>query len=337
MRYPVIFSTTCVVITLLYVSVSVAPLPVQGSSIYATINPPSLYSFDTTTGKPTPIGTGLGKEGQAQGLGTIDPKTETYYLLGFNLTAKKPNLVGASLKTGVVVSDVALPFAESEFIGVGQTVHFDTATGTGVYVTGRMPDQTSPHHLLHVDPTTGQYTDVAQIGDGDVLGGSSAFDPVAGLYYVQLARNVSGQVSIDIFSINIKTGAVKEVPMSFPNGHELQSMAWDSNSRTIVGFGVKPGSSPSSLERTLVELDPSTSAFRVIASIPQYLVISGGISAYDSNSRTLYGMLQATNGTDASPVHLVGVNANTAKVVSDPVICQSPSASLCPWTLASMQ
>ncbi len=103
----------------------------------------------------------------------------------------------------------------------------------------------------------------------------------------------------------------------------------DAKTRSLIGLGVKP--SNGTLERTLVRLDPVSHSYTTVGDIPAWLVESGGESALDTFSRTLYWIGQPTGAKPTDPFHLVGLNADTGAVVSSPLLCATDAA--CPWSI----
>ena len=129
----------------------------------------NLIEINSTSAAITNVSRPISNEGQAQELSAINSKTGVYYIVGCkylfdacvpcvpsvspdDALEHKPNLVGLSTISGTVVSKVDLPFSESVFVGVGQSVDVDPETGH-VYVGGRMEPKgelyvPSVHHGL---------------------------------------------------------------------------------------------------------------------------------------------------------------------------------------------
>lgn len=57
----------------------------------------------------TPVGAPVAYEAQAQQLSTIDTKNGVFYFVGLNLTTNVDAIVGLSLETGAVVSEIPVP------------------------------------------------------------------------------------------------------------------------------------------------------------------------------------------------------------------------------------
>ena len=89
-------------------------------------------------------------ESICQGLSAIDSGHGIAYVIGFNQTDRKPNLVGFDVKTKSITVDLELPFAEAAQVGVGQALDIDPVTGDIIAV-GQAPGTTSGtlgHHFV---------------------------------------------------------------------------------------------------------------------------------------------------------------------------------------------
>lgn len=157
---------------------------------------------------------------------SYDDAKGLYYMVGYNNTAAQPNLLAIDTATGKVVSDVVLPFTEPEFVGVGQTVDVDQASGD-VYVSGQY-NLTGLHHVLRVDPATGKHKDIAQLGQLSMLGGGSTFDSAHGVLYLQYG--VKATNGVDIYAVDVATGHITTITQDPSTGEVLTSMVWDKKS-----------------------------------------------------------------------------------------------------------
>eukprot|EP00041_Stephanoeca_diplocostata_P025163 m.652141 g.652141 ORF g.652141 m.652141 type:complete len:433 (-) comp22688_c0_seq4:2877-4175(-) len=181
----------CALVGAMTVFATAMPSPAVKAPLYgiATGNPASLISVDTTTGKKTPIGKPFSNELAAQQLSAIDANKDVYYILDFNDTSRKPNLLGLSLADGSIKVDLTIDLDELAFVGVGQSVGVDPLTGL-VIINGH--DSTvQGHHFISVDPwsaTPSKATSICKIPAPNVylLGGSSTVDWDAGVMYAML-------------------------------------------------------------------------------------------------------------------------------------------------------
>ncbi|KAA0158566.1 hypothetical protein FNF27_08359 [Cafeteria roenbergensis] len=274
----------------------------------------ALESISPSSGATKPIGGPVSYELQAQGLSTVDSATGTYFLLGFNSSSTRANLVGINIASGMVTTDIAMPFAESAFVGVGQSIDVDPTDGN-IFAGGRMETH-GPHVIGKIDIKSGKFTPIASLNATflPVLGAATAFIPNTRQLFVQLGT----ASAIDIFGVNVETGKITKIPQDPEEGRVLTTMALDAKTRSLIGLGVKP--SNGTLERTLVRLDPVSHSYTTVGDIPAWLVESGGESALDTFSRTLYWIGQPTGAKPTDPFHLVGLNADTGAVVSSPLL-----------------
>jgi len=181
----------------------------------------SLESIAPSTGTPTAIGNSIHYESQAQGLSSIDASRKTYFLIGYNQSSTKANLVGLSLTTGAVTTDILLPFAESAFVGVGQTIDVDPTDGN-VFVGGQLVAN-GPHVVGKLDISTGKFTPIVALNATliPVLGAASTFDSNSRQMFVQLGSKSTGEIVN--YAIDVETKAVTAIPDT--QGHVITTMA----------------------------------------------------------------------------------------------------------------
>lgn len=280
-----------------------------------------IYPNGTTNTIAPPIPS----EGQAQALSAIDTARSLLYIVGYSFSLSKPNLLGIDLATGAVVSSVQLPFAESGFVGVGQKLVVEP--NTGLVIVGGQMVVNGPHCVGFVDPKTGAYQQIANItsADLDVLGGAAVYVPALNSFVLQLGT----ADTINLFSVDMATGAVTQWNESFSNGANVETLDVDPVSGLIFGLGIEPNAS--SITRTLVSLDPAKQRWTVIGKVYDYTIESGGEAALDSDGRILYWIGQKTGAAPSDPFYLIGLNLQTAAVVSANVLC--PDDASCPWQL----
>lgn len=287
-------------------------------------DPPTLVAINPTTAKATPVGSPIPYELQAQELSTYDDAHGVLYLLGYNDSDTHTNLVGVNSKTGVVVSDIELPFVTESFVGVGQTVAFDPVSGH-VLASGRLTP-TSNHSILLVDPVKGTYAKLAEIGFGDVLGTTSVYDHLTSTLFLQFASNNA----VDLYGVNLKTGVATVIPQDSSTGQTLETMDFSPSTGLVFGVGFKAVGS--AFTRNIVQLDPKTSKITVIAELPQYLVIAGSIAALNDSpaTRSLFVYLQKASAAPSDPFDLVQVSTSKGTVVTSPV---AGTNDVLPWSL----
>ena len=120
--------------------------------------------LNTATAKVVKTFAALPYEAQGQGVSSSDVSRGIFYIVGTNLSTDSIALVGISISTGEVLTEIPLPFVLEAFIGVGQYVDVDPVSHD-VFVTGRSPTDMQ-HKIYRVNPTTNTITKVANVGDG---------------------------------------------------------------------------------------------------------------------------------------------------------------------------
>jgi len=298
-----------------------------GGTLYGFSADMALISVDPWTGKQTNIGKPLPHEAQAQNLATIDQKSAIYYIVGFNLTTQKTQLIGVSLSNGKILSETNLPFEAEFLVGVGQTVDFDPITGT-VLASGRDRSVEDAHRIIRMDPLSGQYSTIAVIEDIDVLGEPHVYDYINKVYWLQFGVNDSQGIHIDIFGYDTVTGKLLYQIRDVLN---IETMSFDPKTGLIYGIGIIFDAEGKPI-RILTTLDSKTGNTTIIGKIPNYFIINSSIAALDILNRILYCTLQPhESGKNDADFELVGVKLEDASIVSHPHLCQNPS--LCPWSL----
>jgi len=282
-----------------------------------------LVSIDPRTAYQRPIGTTINTELEAQQLSSIDAANNLIYIVGLNTTTAGVNLIGVDLTTGRQRYQIALPFASSAFVGVGQIVEVDTNSGE-VYVAGRDPQKGNQHHVVSVNPKSGAITSIVVIADGDVLGGISGFDPKNQVLWIEYATN-NGQ-AISLVRVDLKTRTYA----TYPNPINLETMDFDPVQGVFVGIGLQVDS-PTSYYRVFLTLDSTTNQFRVVSKIPGYFIIRAAEGALDYVGRKYYSILQPV-GKSTAPFQLVEYDMKSNTVMNHPLIGGN-SCNTCPWSL----
>jgi len=277
-----------------------------------------LVSVDPKTATLTKVGNVILNEIDAQQLSTIDEGNKLYYFIGLNNTSNKPQLVALALETGKVVSSVDLPFDESAFIGVGQTIDFDPNSGV-LYLSGVDP-VTKMHEVLQYDPKTDKFTTLNEIGDIDVLGGLHAFDPKNKILWLEYGIDVT----IDLFGLDVTTGKWKYENISNPMN--MESMIYDIETGLMYGIGVI--FQAQNHTRLLLTLDSASLQWKVVGQIPGYYIIDANVSALDEKNRKLYAVLEVDQ--EDGPFQLVTLDMKTATVEDHPTV-DYPNGF--PWSL----
>jgi hypothetical protein len=276
-------------------------------------------------GTTVPVGPALpSNDLQAQQLSAIDEKNGILYAILYDDVKNVPTFTGISLATGKVLSSVPVPFAESSFVGVGQLVAWEPGSAQ-LIAGGQLANLT--HVIGLVNPTSGEWTHVASLNSTwlDVLGAATCFAPSTGDLIFQLGT----QTSIDVFTLNIKSGAVKPFDQSFSNGQNIETCDYDPISGSAFGLGIEP--SGSTFKRTIVALHPTNMTISVVGDVTDYGIESGGIAAINVASHSLYWIGQKTGAAPNDPFYLVQSSLKDGSTVSSGELCTSDPT--CPWSL----
>jgi len=282
---------------------------------------PRLVKINPVTAIVSPVGRhDFPTELTGQQLSSIDVANKIYYLVAFNTTDRHVYLIGISLKDGSIRHSVRLPFATSVLVGVGQTCNVIPKTGE-VLVSGRDRIR-ARHHILKVDPVSGNNTLIAEIGDIDVLGGASAYDPDAEYLWLQFGLT-SG--TINLFAYHIPS---KKLVHNITDTLNLETMSFDEKTGTIRGVGLQVFNS-NNYTRVMISLDSKSAAMTILGNIPNYFIIDAAMGAINENQRVYYAYLQPTSPPKA-PFHLLTINADNGQVTASP----TADGSTMPWSIA---
>jgi len=243
------------------------------------------------------------KELLARQVSSIDVERKIYYFIAYNTTAKAIHLVGLSLKSGVLISSIKLPYAETAHVGLGEYCAVIPKTGQ-VLTLGK--DRVRPrYHILEVNTTSGKIQVIGSLEvKSNVIAGAAAFDPERELFFFQMGTET--EVNNYAYSVPQR----KQV-LNATNVDNIETMNWDSKTKRIVGIGFVSGS------RALISLDTVNGHSTVIARIPHYFVIDAQLAALDEERRIIYSYLQPANPTHA-PFHLVGLDVDSGHLVTSP-------------------
>ncbi len=268
--------------------------------------PPRLSKIDPSTGKPEQIGPSIVNLVQSAQLSSVDEKNQIYYVLGLNTTDSHPHLIGIHLNNGSILYNVAMPFKEYSYVGIGQTINVDPVSGD-VFVSWF---DTTVHNIARVVPKTGALTPISTIRYNDFYTSASCFDPVNRLLWMQLLDHRQ----VPLFALNVETK--QWVYSNVNNTFNMQTFDFDSETGLIYGIGyvLKP---EGQYARVLVSLN-SSAAFSLVGTIDGYGILNADMATIDVKNRKLYSVLQEYKHD--SPFHLISVDLNTATVSTHPEV-----------------
>ena len=282
--------------------------------------PCALLAVNLSTAVCTPIGPSLPTEAGAQQLSAMDNANGLLYMMGYNFTSGKANLISFRLADGNIATRTDLSFMEPDLVGIGQSIAVDVRGR--VIIGGQMTDG-GAHLIGYVDPTTGTFTQVASLSPTlqDGLGSVTGYDVTTDAVIVSF---VSASGASELLAVSMATGNVTHTIIdNWSNGQNVQALAYSAADHAFYGFGINSDSTA----RTLVRLDASSYALTVVGEIQKYLVALGPIVALDDALGVAYWM--GAIGATTSPFYLVGVNTRDASIAS----AAGPIASPEPWSL----
>lgn len=205
-----------------------------------------IVTIDPVSGAVSKTATALLDEATAQDLTAMDHARGIAYIIGYNQTVGYPNLIGIDVTTSDVVLDLKLPFNELAFVGIGQALDVDPASGD-IIVAGQVEADDFHHKVMRVSYATKALTTVATLkADAThiaLLGAqASTLDPAGMRWFLTLPVNNTAapkaqQVEVHTFVVNLKTSAVTHHKMDISSGQVISSMDWDSKTKQILGFG----------------------------------------------------------------------------------------------------
>lgn len=263
-----------------------------------------------------------------QQLATMDVDRGVYVVIGYNLTSMTTRAIGLNITTGAVVYNRQMPFAEPDIVGLGQCVAYadseKTLIALGQLVIG------GPHVVGVFNPISGSFKQIAALPATyiPVLGGSCTYHPPTNSFLFQLGVT---QATINVFVMNVATGAYTQAPENFTSGRDIESMDYDAATQLVYGTAVEAPAG--TLVRTLVSLDVAKSAYATVGVIDGYTIEVGGIAALDPVARSMYWIGLPSNATPGpnGPFYLVQVSLANAAIKSASFLCQEETA--CPQSL----
>lgn len=284
-----------------------------------------------------PIGSEYLDDLVTDGLSDLDAATATYYYLDQRWNTSINNWqirhTGASIATGQVTSTCPVPFPETEPIGSGQLMAWDSDNNRLIAGGPLNPGGNNSYGIGYIDPNTCAWNQIAVFDLPSVLSnqGAVAYCPTSKTLFMEL-----GDESLQLWSVNMVTGAVasKALPDQC-NG--LQTLDYDPVTGKLYGIGLIPHGGQN-VSRAIVSLDCVSQDVSIVGAVPGYTTQYGAVATLDVASRGLYWIGQEANASDYDPFYLIKNSIVDGSVlsVSDSLICQfqrAPKFVPCPWSL----
>ena len=304
------------------VSYASLPAPVGMSTEIATI--------DRTLGAMAPVGKPVAYELQAQQLSALDATRGEVFVLGFNASSKVANVVGIDVSDGKVADEANIKWlVELPFVGLGQTIDVDPATGD-LIVSGAAATNQSLTRVARITRASKfqEHTVVATVPQANdppiyILGGSSTLDYINGVAYLQGAVNdtKTGEVYIQLVAVDLKTGAHTATPQEVV----MSGMDWDEATGRIYGVGVaNSGKQNMPHFRQLAFFDTKTQTWGTLANSAMQknlTMMSGAVQTLDPQARVHYCLLMPSEVAGHSFVPATGCAACTKGAIC----CRDPA------------
>lgn len=197
--------------------------------------------------------------------------------------------------------------------------------------------------MYRFNPVSGEIKYITKIGDIDVIGGASCYDPINQILWLTYAINTTTTVNshnkrgvhyphndifIDLFGFNVNTG---KLVYQIQNTNNLETMNFDPVTGLIYGIGLQVFNE-TSYQRVLMTLNSKTGKLQIVKSIPGYFIINGSLAALNVKQRILYTVLQPMTTEEDTPFELVAVDINKGTLLTHPQI-DSKDSSQTPWSL----
>jgi hypothetical protein len=283
-------------------------------------------TIDEVTGKQVKDTFEVPYESLCQGLSAMDSAHGIAYVLGYNNSDRKPNLVGMDIKSGKVAVDIELPFTETGLVGVGQAIDVDPTTGDIIAMgQGSIGTTLTHHYAVRVDYKTKTIVtlaniskDVPSMGVLNGMGGGNTLDYTRNVEYINLAVNISGAIDVATIRIDLKTGKSTIVDKE----NSLNGLNFDAKSDRIFGWGpsIAPPPNGTALYSTIAAwqsalaakpihtlaylnaADGASTGIQIVGGIPGYFLLEAAVVTVDPVARRLYSLLQpVTNNPGWAP------------------------------------
>lgn len=266
----------------------------------------------------------------------VDAKRRVYYYLGD--TPAGTTLVGLSLDDGAVVCVQPVALTEIQFVGIGQSLDYDSTGAGSLVLTGVAPRASNTtkatHNVFRValdgirgggssnsnsgDKKCGAVTKIASFGVADYLPmvHGSTLDAASQRLFVDLAPASAGA---EVGVLNLATGKLAAVEPETP-AQSLVGLAFDAAAGTdgaLVGVA-SLGGGPEGV--ALRSFDVATKKWTLTTLPAQFVaagINDGEVNAFDPVARVLYCTLYVLpTGKDADPtLFTAAIDVATATVL----------------------
>ena len=298
----------------------------------------SLAKVDEHTGNVTIVGPVHAELDGMGDLTTLDAKGNMLYYLGD--TAAGTTLVGLSLLTGEEVCRGSIPFREVEFVGIAQSIDWDSHNNNLV-LSGLNNNVSNPGHTVYRTKgctSQGRVASITKVGTfGEAVYApmlhASAFDAERQRLFITVAPT-KDTFTVGMLELDKAEEAELTVFPADPTGEKtLLGMQFDPFSKTVVG--VYPNAAGGiDLHSLAVDSEKRSSWNRTTLPKQNYTQLygnEGSVSALDTENRLLYVL--AAQPADASPnsadsnMHLLQIDIQHLTIEGAPSVTGLPLGS----------
>lgn len=291
--------------------------PVPG--LYGLVKQDQLvYIYPNATVEP--IGEPLRKGVQAAQLCTLDASAGIWYSIFLDEKIDSISLLGISLQTGGIVSNVSLPFDPAHGIGAGQLLAWEL--GATSLVAGGLLDRQHPtsHVVGRLEPVNGTWTELVRIN-------TSFMPPLASTQAAALIPGVPLLVfelgdftTPNIVQLNLATGALSHYKGDDAN---ILSLSYDPVSQKV--YGIATVLQNSSYIACLVVLDPQALTVSVVGLLNEFFGMDTGVATLDPVARALVWLGMKRDDPDG-PMYLIYTALANATTISAAPLAQADAS-----------
>ena len=289
----------------------------------------SLAQLDTGTGNVTTIGP---KQNVLDGMGelsTVDPDNRILYYLGD--TSSGATLVGLDLENGNLLCKGAVPLREVGYVGIAQSIDFDSKN-KDLVITGLTEGNQTGHSVLRSpgckkgSRKIGPVVHVGIFGDASYLPmlHGSCIDAEQQRLFVTVALSKQ-EVGVGVIDLNSKKPML--VLPADKIEHFLLGMHYNVRSQTVMSV-VQTQNGELELNTLKVEgTKPTWKSLTLPTQKYQWLYgNTGSVSAFNVDEEEIYVLAceKPSGGGELPPMHLICISVPKGEVTNTPLVSDLP-------------
>jgi len=283
---------------------------VDAESIPMELNTSNLSSFHQLTTISIPYS--LWRYSSA-----FDASTSRFYIVGYNISASTYVLLGVNSENGNLDVQQPLPFAVDAVLN---KVFLDFSTSSnGIYLTGPCPDSSSDSCIIRMDPVSGSYVQVAEMGVGAVL--LSTYDEQQDVEFLVVGTSTQQA----LVGVSVANGTLTH-KMALGN-MTLSNLHFDQATGNLYGI------SKMSNALDFVQINPQANSISTVASLSGFTSVLQCVSAMSHQANAMFVFLSNSDiPFPNTPYQLVTIDISTGEVIDAVAGC---TTSTCPITIVS--